>query len=91
MTDRRRSDAKSHALSALAWLLADDGRAGRLLDTTGLTPDMLRKGLDRPAVLAAILGFLEAHEPDLLACADATGVDPRDLVAARRTLSGDEF
>jgi hypothetical protein len=37
-------------------------------------------------VLAAILGFLEAHEPDLLACADALGVKPAQLVEARRRL-----
>lgn len=89
MDDTRLSDPKSHALSALAWLLADDGRAARLLDTTGLTPDSLRSGLGRTAVLAAILTFLEAREPDLLACADATGIAPGELVAARRALSGE--
>ena len=31
---------------------------------------------------SAVLGFLEAHEPDLLACSEALGVAPLDLVGA---------
>jgi hypothetical protein len=37
-------------------------------------------------VLAAALGFLEAHEPDLIAAADALAVPPAELVEARRLL-----
>ena len=74
------------ALAALAWTLGDEGRARRLLDTTGLTPEALREGLGEPALLAAVLRFLEAHEPDLLACADAIEVPPSALVEARRSL-----
>ncbi|WP_404829126.1 DUF3572 domain-containing protein [Allosphingosinicella flava] len=80
--------ATVYALSALAWILAEDSRAQRLIALTGLTPDDLRLRLSNPAVLAAVLGFLEAHEPDLIACAAATGVTPADLVAARRSLEG---
>lgn len=74
------------ALSALAWLLGDAARADRLLGATGLTPGRLRAGIGEPAVLAAILTFLEAHEPDLVACADALAVSPEALVAARTRL-----
>jgi hypothetical protein len=74
------------ALSALGWTLAETGRADRLLALTGLTPDDLRARLDQPPVLAAILRFLEAHEPDLVACAEALDVAPAQLVEARRTL-----
>jgi Protein of unknown function (DUF3572) len=79
-------DPEALALSALGWTLAEDERARRLLDVTGLTPGDLRDRLGEPSVLAAALGFLEAHEPDLLACADALGTSPADLVAARRSL-----
>jgi hypothetical protein len=79
-------DPESLALSALAWTLADSDRAERLLALTGLTPDDLRERLGEPATLAAALGFLEAHEPDLVACADALGVAPGALVDARRSL-----
>lgn len=74
------------ALSALGWALADEARAQRLLALTGLSPDDLRQRLTEPALLAAILAFLEAHEPDLVACAEALGVSPDALVEARRRL-----
>jgi hypothetical protein len=76
----------SLALAALGWTLSDDARAERLLSLTGLTPDDLRTGLGEPATLAAVLAFLEAHEPDLVACADAIGAAPAELVEARRKL-----
>lgn len=74
------------AIRALGWTLADSARASRLLALTGLTPDALREGLGEPITLAATLSFLEAHEPDLTACAKELGVDPTRLVAARREL-----
>ena len=75
------------ALSALGWVLSDETRASRLLALTGLTPDELRAGLGDPALLVAVLDFLCAHEPDLVAAADALGVTPQDLVAARERLN----
>jgi hypothetical protein len=81
-----RPDPEALALSALGWVLADDARAQRLLALTGLTPADLRERLGEPSVQAAILGFLESHEPDLLACAEALEVDPARLVDARREL-----
>jgi hypothetical protein len=81
-------DAEALALSALAWTLADEDRAQRLIDTTGLFPADLRARIGEPGVLAAALGFLEAHEPDLVACAVDLGVKPEALVAARHVLGG---
>ncbi|HEV2078417.1 MAG TPA: DUF3572 family protein [Allosphingosinicella sp.] len=78
--------AEALALAALGWTLQDSGRADRLLALTGLTPDQLRSRLGEPSLLAEVLRFLEAHEPDLLACADALGVAPAELVEARREL-----
>lgn len=74
------------ALQALAWTLGEPARASRLLDTTGLDPAELRARAGEPALLAATLGFLEAYEPDLIACADALGVKPTELTAARAAL-----
>lgn len=71
-------------------MLGDDDRAQRLLALTGLTPDVLRGGLGEPAVLGAVLEFLAAHEPDLVAAADALGVRPADLMAARERLEHNE-
>lgn len=80
------TDPEALALSALAWTLAEEARAQRLLALTGLTAADLRERLGEPSVLAAVLGFLEAHEPDLVACAEALGVDPAALADARRRL-----
>lgn len=82
----RETNAQALALQALAWTLADPQRAHRLLDLTGLDPASLRARAGEPSLLAATLGFLEAHEPDLIACADALDVKPAALVAAREEL-----
>lgn len=84
--DTNKGPDASVALAALAWLLTDNVRAGRLLAVTGLTPDDLRNRIDDSALLGAVLAFLEAHEPDLIACAEAIGRAPAAMVAARQRL-----
>ena len=71
---------------ALAWCLEDSRRAERLLGLTGLTINDLRARIEQTSVQAAVLGFLEAHEPDLIACAEAIGTTPQALIAARAEL-----
>ncbi|ANU06581.1 DUF3572 family protein [Paraurantiacibacter namhicola] len=80
------ADPAQLALQALAWALEEERRAQRLLDLTGLTPDDLRTRLDTAAVQGAILDFLMAHEPDLLAAAAAMGVEPAAIPAARERI-----
>ena len=80
--------AQTLALRALVWTLGEEDRAQRLIDTTGLFPADLRARAGEPAVLGAVLGFLEAYEPDLIACAGALDVTPAELVAARHALEG---
>ena len=84
--DNAGEQAEQLALRALVWTLAEPERAIRLLDVTGLTPSDLRARAGDPAVLAAALGFLENHEPDLVACAGGLGVTPAALVGARTAL-----
>jgi len=74
------------ALGALSWVLSDDGRAERFLTLTGLSPGDLRTRIDERSTLIAVLQFLEAHEPDLLAAADMLGLPPSALPEARRRL-----
>lgn len=57
-------------------------RAARFLNLTGLDPDDLRARAASEEVAVATLGFLQDHEPDLLACAEALGVPPARLAAA---------
>jgi hypothetical protein len=76
----------SLALAALAATLGDQRRAQRFLDLTGIGTDELRARAGDRELLAALLRFLEAHEPDLMAVAEALGCKPEDLVEARREL-----
>ena len=57
-----------------------------MLSLTGLGADDLRARAADPAVLAAVLAFLEAYEPDLIACAEALDLAPAALVQARERL-----
>jgi hypothetical protein len=86
MRARSTNDAETLALSALAATLTDERRARRFLDLSGIDTEELRLRAAEPALLAALLRFLEAHEPDLIDVADAMGVRPAELVAAREDL-----
>ncbi len=86
MAARDTNDPAVLALGALGWTLADDERAGRLLALTGLSAEALRARVGQPELLAAILRFLENHEPDLITCAAALGVAPAAIVTAREAL-----
>lgn len=86
MRARSTNDAETLALSALAATLTDERRARRFLDLSGIDTEELRLQAEEPALLAALLRFLEAHEPDLIDVADAMGVKPAELVAAREDL-----
>jgi hypothetical protein len=86
MADAPPTDARAIALLALATTISDERRARRFLDLTGIGTDELRARAAEPALLAALLRFLEAHEPDLLTVAEALEMKPEALVAARREL-----
>lgn len=80
------NDEEALALGALGWTLGEDRRAQRLVALTGMTPAGMRERLEDRFFLAEVLRFLEAHEPDLIACAADLGVSPARLVAAREAL-----
>ena len=66
--------------------MADQRLAERFLSLSGIDAPELRQRAGNARFQAAFLSFLEAHEPDLVAIADAVGVEPSDLVEARRLL-----
>jgi hypothetical protein len=80
------NDAAVLALQALAATLRQERLAERFISLSGIEPPELRQRAGEPALLANLLGFLEAHEPDLIAVADEIGTTPEKLVAARREL-----
>jgi hypothetical protein len=77
------------ALAALAATLGCERRVQRFIDLTGIGTDELRSRAAEPALLSALLRFLEAHEPDLISVSAELGVKPEDLVEARRQLEGE--
>ena len=82
------NDAEALALAAMAATLTDERRAQRFLDLTGLDASELRNRAiagDR-SLLGATIAFLESHEPDLVAVAEAIGSRPAALIAAREVL-----
>ncbi|HEX8413510.1 MAG TPA: DUF3572 family protein [Sphingomicrobium sp.] len=80
------NDPHALALAALAATLTDERRAQRFLDMTGIGTDELRSRAGERSLLAGLLIFLEAHEPDLLSVSDQIGVQPEQLVRAREAL-----
>ena len=86
MRARSTNDAEALALSALAATLTDERRARRFLDLSGIDTEDLRRRAAEPVLLAALLRFLEAHEPDLIQVAETIGAKPEELVAAREEL-----
>ncbi len=79
-------DPTALALRALAATLGDQRLADRFLSLSGIDPPDLRQRASDSDVLAALLRFLEAHEPDLVVIAAKVGVAPAALVAARHEL-----
>ena len=84
------NDPYALALAALAATLSDDRRAQRFIELTGIGTEELRRRAGEPRLLSALIGFLEAHEPDLVAVSEQIGVKPDALVAARRSLEEEE-
>ena len=80
------NDPVAIALAALAATLGCERRAQRFIDLTGIGTEELRRRAAEPQLLAALLRFLEAHEPDLVDVAEVVGVQPELLVEARRRL-----
>lgn len=86
MTVQPNDSAATLALRALAHIAGDPDLGPRFLDLTGLDVATLRAHAGEADVLAAALGFLEAHEPSLVATAAALDVRPSALTDAHRTL-----
>ncbi|MEX2299140.1 MAG: DUF3572 domain-containing protein [Dongiaceae bacterium] len=81
-------DAETLALIALAYVASDDALLPRFLALSGLDLDDLRARAQDPVMLGAVLDFLMAHEPDLIAFAEAQEILPAAVARARRALPG---
>lgn len=81
-------DAETLALLALAHVVGDEALLPRFLALSGVGTDELRDRAQDPVLLGAVLDFLLAHEPDLVAFAAAQDLPPTAIARARRALPG---
>ncbi len=86
-----RENAEAVAVQALAFVAGEPTLLSRFLAISGIDASAIRKAAREPGFLAGVLDFVLAHEPTLMQFAEATGVDPAGLLAARRALpAGDD-
>lgn len=83
-----REEAQSIAIAALSHIASEPSLFERFSGLTGLAPADMRNAARSPGFLPAVLDFLAGHEPDLLAFAAASGLDPARIMAARDLLAG---
>ncbi len=86
--ENSRHEAEVLALRALAFVLADDRRAGRFRSLTGFDPTCLGAATIDASVHEGVLDFLLGDEPMLIEFCDWAGIDPAAPGAALRTMSG---
>jgi len=83
-----REAAEDIAIAALGFMAADTVLLPRFLSITGIEAADIRNAAREPGFLAGVLQFIAAHEPTLLAFAQATGRDPASVTAALGALPG---
>jgi Protein of unknown function (DUF3572) len=80
--------AEEIAARALAFLAAEPAQLARFLALTGLEPDDLRRQVDSPSMLAAVLEHLAQDEPLLMVFAADAHLPPEDVGRALAVLQG---
>ena len=83
-----RDDAEALGIRALAFVAGDPDLLPRFLSITGIEAGRIREAARQPGFLAGVLDFVLAHVPTVMAFAEASGLDPSSLAAARRALPG---
>ncbi|MCO5065993.1 MAG: DUF3572 domain-containing protein [Rhizobiaceae bacterium] len=78
--------AEQLAIEALAYIAGDPTLMSRFLALTGIEAASIRQAAAQPGFLAGVLHFIAAHEPTLLAFADARSIPPGDVLKAMRAL-----
>ncbi len=85
-------DSAEHvALTALAWLAADDELFGVFLGATGADAAAVKAQATDPAFLGAVLDFILMDDAWVIACADAQSIPYEALSQARQALPGGDL
>ena len=80
--------AKALAGDLLLWMAAEPAVLGAFLGATGLAPADLRGRLDDPDLARAVLEYLLADEPLLMAACQALNLPPETPARAAHALGG---
>jgi hypothetical protein len=80
--------AETLALSALAWLLAEDELLPVFMGASGASEADLRSQATEPEFLAAVMDFILMNDAWVLSCAEAIGAAPEGFLRARQLLPG---
>jgi hypothetical protein len=83
-------EAEALAARALQFLADEPRLLSRFLAFSGIAPRQVRRAAAEPGFLAGVLDFLLAHEPDLMAFAQASGRPPTEVAKARAALGPGE-
>ncbi len=81
--------AATLALTALVFITRTPANMDRFLGGSGLDPASLKARADEPELQVAVLDFLLADEPLLVAFCEEDLIQPRDVHMARHTLGGE--
>ena len=83
-----REAAEMLAIQALAFLAEEPARLSAFLDLSGIPAADIRTAARERGFLAGVLEHMLADESLLIAFADRAGIDPAEIVRARRALGG---
>jgi hypothetical protein len=83
--------AETRALGILGWLLAQDELVPIFLGATGVTEADLRDRAADPVFLASVVDFLMLDDAWVIACAEAHGWPPQDILEIRAGLPGGDL
>jgi len=81
------SDAESIAYRAIAFIAADQTYLSDFLSRSGVTPERLPTLLESRDFLAGVLDHLLDDESLLMAFCGNAGLDPSDILPARKALA----
>jgi uncharacterized membrane protein YhhN len=88
MPPKQALDPEEVAIAALAHVAGDAVLLPRFLALTGIDAASIREAAREEAFLVGVLDFLLAHVPSLMEFADASGLSPEAIAAARASLAG---
>ncbi len=81
-------DPEALALNAVAFIIDDEQLISRFLSVSGLSPNDMRKNLQRPETMAAIVDFLLEDEQALVQFCQDYNLPPEKIWQARLKLPG---